>query len=422
MRRNSEFLYLWGMQTKNPARMAKYAMCSLLALSFGLGLSACGDGGTKTAGGGPSGSEAGNAITAEILTADKTPAALARVRLMDSEGLDCDKAYSAQTDKKGSVTIEGVADGDYTLEASLEGEALQIPVKVSGKDVDLGSDELKKMATVSGSVGNPSANGTVKVRGMEHSAKVVDGSFTLDSLPEGALSLVFISDADHQDTTSTYLKAVAGEKSTSSTFAEESRALLLDDFQDSNYQNRFMPARTYDGGWWFFSYSEKTVTPDSTLIFGKNHIFKLENEDGNIVAHVAAEMGESFEDSTGEQYWAWATMGVELGKSDKKLCNDISSVDSVAFRIKGKGIIVFTVVDANLPIEDQKIARFEYRMSDEWERVSVPLADILNSQYSYKCVNQLDWDFKANPAEPIVEIWLDDIELIGGDRLSIWEK
>ena len=76
MRRNSEFLYLWGMQTKNPARMAKYAMCSLLALSFGLGLSACGE--TKTAGGGPSGSEAGNAITAEILTADKTPAASRR--------------------------------------------------------------------------------------------------------------------------------------------------------------------------------------------------------------------------------------------------------------------------------------------------------------------------------------------------------
>jgi hypothetical protein len=402
------------------ARAAKTASVAALSLSLGLGLLACSE--TKTAGGGPSGTEAGNAITAQILTAEAAPAALARVRLMDSESLDDSAAYDVEADKNGNVTIEGVADGDYTLEARLEGEALQVLVKVAGESVDLGKDKLKKMAAVSGSVGDKSLNGTVKVRGMEHSAKVVDGSFTLDSLPEGALSLVFISDADHQDTTSTYLKAVAGEKSTSSTFAEESRALLLDDFQDSNYQNRFMPARTYDGGWWFFSYSEKTVTPDSTLIFGKNHIFKLENEDGNIVAHVAAEMGESFEDSTGEQYWAWATMGVELGKSDKKLCNDISSVDSVAFRIKGKGIIVFTVVDANLPIEDQKIARFEYRMSDEWERVSIPLADILNSQYSYKCVNQLDWDFKANPAEPIVEIWLDDIELIGGDRLSIWEK
>ena len=231
---------------------------------------------------------------------------------------------------------------------------------------------------------------------------------------------MFISDAKNHDTSSTYLKVVAGEKSKSSTFADESRALLLDDFQDSNYQNRFMPAHIYDGGWWFFSYSEETVTPE--YVVGENHIFSLEDIKGNIVAHVAAEMGESFEDSTGEKHWPWATLGVELGKSDKKLCNDISSVDSIAFRIKGKGIIVFAVVDANLPMEKQKIAKFEYRMSDEWERVSIPLADILDSQYSYECVNQLDWDFKANPAEPYTEIWLDDVELIGGDRLSIWEK
>ena len=421
MRRNSEFLYLWGMQTKNPARMAKYAMCSLLALSFGLGLSACGDGGTKTAGGGPSGSEAGNAITAEILTADKVPAALARVRLMDSEGLDCDKAYSAQTDKKGSVTIEGVADGDYTLEASLEGEALQIPVKVSGKDVDLGSDNLKKMATVSGSVGDPSANGTVKVRGMEHSAKVVDGSFTLDSLPEGTISLVFISDEKSKDTSSTYLKVVAGEKSESSTFAEESRALLLDDFQDSNYQNRFMPAHTYDGGWWYFSYSELNVTP-TVITDDKYHRFVLENEDGNIVAHVAAEYGGIVEDSTGALIWPWSMIGIELGKSDKTLCNDISSVDSIAFRARGEGVVEFGLVDETQEKDDQLIARYELTLGEEWNRFSVPLAEILNPKFSYKCVNQLTWNFKPNNDENTISFWLDDIELIGGNRLSIWEK
>ena len=116
-------LYFWDVLSKNPANMAKCAAYSLLALTFGLGLSACGE--TKTAGGGPSGTEAGNAITAQILTADKTPAALARVRLMDSEDLDSEKAYSAETDKKGKVVIEGVADGDYTLEATLDGGALQ---------------------------------------------------------------------------------------------------------------------------------------------------------------------------------------------------------------------------------------------------------------------------------------------------------
>ena len=406
-------LYFWDVLSKNPANMAKCAAYSLLALTFGLGLSACGE--TKTAGGGPSGTEAGNAITAQILTADKTPAALARVRLMDSEGLDSEKAYSAETDKKGKVVIEGVADGDYTLEATLDGGALQIPVKVSGQNVDLGKDRLKKMATVSGSVGD-SANGIVKVRGLEHSAKVKDGKFTLDSLPEGVLSLVFIPDVEKSDTRSTYLKVLAGEKTVSSTFADESRSLLLEDFQDSNYQNRFMPARTYDGGWWYFDFSSKNVTPD--FIIGENHLFTLaKDEDGNISAHVAAHFGDVVKDSAGVAYWPWATMGVELGKSDKALCNDISSVDSVAFRIKGIGSVVFNIIDPNLDLDHQKIIQSEYGLEDDWVRVSVPLpAD----KEAFKCVNQLAWDFKT--IDGYAEVWLDDVELIGGNRLSIWEK
>ncbi len=423
MRNFFGFLYLWDMlrEPLDIARAARKASSAALLLSLGLGLSACGE--TKTAGGGPSGTEAGNAITAQILTTDKTPAALAKVRLMDSEGLDGEKSYSAETDKKGNVTISGIADGDYTLEARLNGEALQIPVNVSGEKVNLGRDTtlgLKKMATVFGDMGDASANGTVKVRGLEHSAKVEKGKFSLDSLPEGVLSLVFISDEKDQDTTSTYLKVVAGEKSTSSTFADESRSLLLDDFQDSNYQNRFMPARTYDGGWWFFSFAEENVTPSH--IVGENHNFTLENIDGNIVAHVGAEFGDMVKDSTGAVHYPWATIGIELGKSDKSLCNDISSVDSVAFRIKGKGAVVFAVVDVNRPLEDQKISQFELGLDTAWTRASVPLSEILDARFSYRCVNQLNWDFRVSAEDRTVEVWLDDIELIGGDRLSIWEK
>ena len=412
MTRN-KFLYFWDVLSRNPANTAKCAAYSILALSMGLGLSACGE--TKTAGGGPSGTEAGNAITAQILTADKSPAALARVRLMDSEGLDGEKAYSAETDKDGKVVIEGVADGDYTLEAKLGGEALQIPVQVNGASVDLGKDRLKKTASVSGSVGDKSLKGVVKVRGLEHSAKVKDGNFTLDSLPEGALSLVFISDVEKSDTSSTYLKVMAGEKTVASTFADESRALLLDDFQDSNYQNRFMPARTYDGGWWYFDFSSENVTPD--FVIGETHLFTLANEDGNISAHVAAHFGDIVKDSAGGAYWPWATMGVELGKSDKALCNDISSVDSIAFRIKGIGSVVFNIIDSNLDLDHQKLIQSEYGLEEEWTRVSVPLPV---EREAFKCVNQLAWDFKT--IDGYAEVWLDDVELIGGNRLSIWEK
>lgn len=388
----------------------------LIALSTAAVLSACSDT-DKTAGGGPSGTDAGNAIMAQ-LTVNGQPAAFARVKLSESESLDAADNEFTKADKNGKVVFENVAEGTYTLEARLDGKALQKEVSVEGSDVDLGKEALEETVSIAGSVGD-GAEGTVKVRGMAHSAKVKDGKFSMDSLPAGPISLVFIPNKKGADTSSTYMKVIAGESSTASTFAEESRALLLDDFQDSNYQNRFMPARTYDGGWWYFDYNEETVTPKFTDN-GSSHRFSLESEDGNIVAHVAAAFGEAVKDSSGETQWPWATVGIELGKSDKSLCNDISSVDSIAFRTKGEGAIVFGLIDETQ--SSQIIAQSEFTLGDKWERISIPLADILDPQFSYTCVNQLVWSFKPNNEEKAVNFWLDDIELTGGKRLSIWKR
>ena len=390
----------------------------LIALSTAAMLSACSDT-DKTAGGGSSGTDAGNAIMAQ-LTVDGQPAAFARVKLSESESLDAADNEFTKADKNGKVVFENVAEGTYTLEAILDNKALQKEISVEGDDVDLGKESLEETVSIEGSVGN-GMEGTVKVRGMSHSAKVKDGKFSMDSLPAGPISLVFIPSEKGADTSSTYLKVVAGESSTASTFAEESRALLLDDFQDSNYQNRFMPAHTYYGGWWYFNYSEDNVTPDFITDDGK-HRFTLENEDGNIVAHVAATFGETVKDSSGEAIWPWATVGIELGKSNKALCNDISSVDSIAFRAKGEGAIVFGLADETQKKEDQLIAQYEITLDEDWTRFSVPLAEIIDPRFSYNCVNQLVWNFKPNNEEKTVKFWLDDIELTGGKRLSIWKR
>lgn len=390
----------------------------LIALSTAAMLSACSDT-DKTAGGGSSGTDAGNAIMAQ-LTVDGQPAAFARVKLSESESLDAADNEFTKADKNGKVVFENVAEGTYTLEAILDNKALQKEISVEGDDVDLGKESLEETVSIEGSVGN-GMEGTVKVRGMSHSAKVKDGKFSMDSLPAGPISLVFIPSEKGADTSSTYLKVVAGESSTASTFAEESRALLLDDFQDSNYQNRFMPAHTYYGGWWYFNYSEDNVTPDFITDDGK-HRFTLENEDGNIVAHVAATFGETVKDSSGEAIWPWATVGIELGKSNKALCNDISSVDSIAFRAKGEGAIVFGLADETQKKEDQLIAQYEITLDEDWTRFSVPLAEIIDPRFSYNCVNQLVWNFKPNNEEKTVIFWLDDIELTGGKRLSIWKR
>ena len=135
---------------------------------------------------------------------------------------------------------------------------------------------------------------------------------------------------------------------------------------------------------------------------------------------MAATFGEAVKDSSGETQWPWATVGIELGKSDKSLCNDISSVDSIAFRTKGEGAIVFGLIDETQ--SSQIIAQSEFTLGDKWERISIPLADILDPQFSYTCVNQLVWSFKPNNEEKTVNFWLDDIELTGGKRLSIWKR
>lgn len=409
-RKNSdELCYLSGMRKLLPATIMSFAL--------GISLNACSD--SKVAGGGPSGTEAGNAITAQII-ASGTPAAQVTVRLTESESIDSDSVRTATTDSKGKVSFENVSDGEYILEATMGDKALQKEVVVEGEDVDLGKGNLEKTVSVSGSVQEKS--GKVKVRGMAHEAEVVDGKFTLDSLPAGPLSLVFIPDDKKNDTSCTYMKVIAGESSTASTFAEESRALLLDDFQDSNYQNRFMPAHTYDGGWWYFDYSAENVTAEHITDDGE-HRFALEtDEDGNIAAHVVAIFGETVKDSSGEKIWPWATVGIELGKSNKALCNDISSVDTVAFKAKGEGAIEFSIIDETQKNGNQNIAKFEFTLDENWDRISVPLKEILDPQFSYTCVNQIVWSFKPNNEEKKVEFWLDDIELTGGKRLSIWKR
>lgn len=423
MKQSRKILYLSNM-LKRRATSVKMAKMAAVSIGCGLAFVACSE--SQVAGGGSSGSEAGNAITAQIWTADEKPAALAKVKLIESESIDVKDAIDAKTDKDGKLVIEGVADGNYTLEASLDGNALQLNVNVKDDKAELGTNKLGKTAKVSGTVKGP---GIVKVRGLDHSAKVVDGSFDIDSLPAGPISLVFVPEKG--DTSSTYLKIVEGAKAQASTFADESVYLLLDDFQDSNYQNRFMPAHTYDGGWWYLSYAEKNVTP---VVMSTNSVGgttpALDEEDGNIFAHAAVKFGDAFTSSSGDKQWPWASIGVELGMSNKELyCNDISSVESISFKARGSGNIIFTMIDETKEEGKREIMAFKFSPSSEWDTYNVSIKDLIFPDYTLKCVNQLLWKLSspAVPAtedepNPTIDLQLDDIKLVGGDRLSIWKR
>ena len=159
-----------------------------LVAPIAIGVTLCACGSENVAGGGPSGTEAGNAITAQIFIAD-APAANARVKLVEQTSLD-GQGYTATTNDSGYVTIENVAIGNYTMEASLDESALalQLPVDVKDtvSDVALGQQNLQKSVFIGGSIadfiGNTdesikNMNGFVKFRGLDHSAAITNGKF-----------------------------------------------------------------------------------------------------------------------------------------------------------------------------------------------------------------------------------------------------
>ena len=87
----------------------------------------------KTAGGGSSGTEAGNAIVASFVDGS-TPAARIKVNLIESETLDFASAggsYTAKADDKGTVEFNDIPKGSYTLEAISEGKASKSPKTAS---------------------------------------------------------------------------------------------------------------------------------------------------------------------------------------------------------------------------------------------------------------------------------------------------
>ncbi len=421
-----EFFYFSDVQREHSKYIKGIATASVLGL--GLSFTACSDS-TNTAGGGPSGTEAGNAITAQILTADKSPAALAKVKVIESASLDADKAYTATADKNGQVTIEGVAKGEYILEAKQGGNALQMNITVDEENLDLGSSNLEKTVSVSGNV---DAEGTVKVRGLDYSAPVVDGKFQLDSLPAGHLDLVFIPKAADADTVSSYVLAEAGKKATANTFANESKSLLLDDFEDGDNQHRFAPMYfgPSDGGWWYVSHSKSVVVTEGSEFVksakGSEEVPQMtKDSDGNTALHLVFDYDSlkalDFDEDGERTGWPWANMGVAVGSNDKSICYDLTSATAIRFKAKGSGNLNFILVDEKNKTEtfDGKFATSNFTLLEDWASLTIDFAGIVDERAgSLSCVTLIAWEVTGGKN---TEVWIDDVELLDADRTSIWK-
>lgn len=422
-------------------------LISLIApLAIGFSLCACG--GSEVAGGGPSGTEAGNAITAQILIAN-APAANARVKLVEHNSLD-GQGYTATTNDSGYVTIENVAVGNYTMEASLDESALalQLPVDVKDtvSDVALGQQNLQKSVFIGGSIADfigdtteslKNMNGFVKFRGLDHSAAITNGKFEIFGLPAGHLNMVIIP-TETADTVKVSVETDAGDSVTTlkpTAPESENETLLIDDFEDGDFYHRLAPEYTNFifgsfGGQWaintdpvFINDSSNpasfTITPAASYAnFGSPFVAVIQDDgNGGKEVHFTIEFPD-----TSAYKQASAIVKVDIGNSG--VSYDLTPIDTIAFEAWGQGTAVFVIIDATLKDVDASlggaaftIGKISMELTQEKKKYKFALADIVPNEETRKSATTMGLVFHSD-----AELHFDNLEFIGNDLLNIWKS
>ena len=421
-------------------------MISLIApLAIGFSLCACG--GSEVAGGGPSGTEAGNAITAQILIAN-APAANARVKLVEHNSLD-GQGYTATANDSGYVTIENVAIGNYTMEASLDESALALQLPVDVKDtvsnVALGQQNLQKSVFIGGSIADfiddttesiKNMNGFVKFRGLDHSAAITNGKFEIFGLPAGHLNMVIIP-TETADTVKVSVETDAGDSVTTlkpTAPESENETLLIDDFEDGDFYHRLAPEYTnfiFGGGQWAINTDPGIINNDSVpgsfkitpvatyTPFGGSPFTAVIQDDGNggKEVHFTIEFP-----NTSAYKQASAIVKVDIGNSG--VSYDLSPIDSIAFEAWGQGTADFVIIDATLKDVDASlggaaftIGKTSIELTQEKKKLKFALADILPNEEKRKSVTTMGLVFHSD-----AELHFDNLEFIGKDLLNIWKS
>jgi hypothetical protein len=437
-------LYIKGMELKQNNNRRLISLIAPLAIGFSL----CACGGSEVAGGGPSGTEAGNAITAQILIAN-APAANARVKLVEHNSLD-GQGYTATTNDSGYVTIENVAVGNYTMEASLDESALalQLPVDVKDtvSDVALGQQNLQKSVFIGGSIADfigdtteslKNMNGFVKFRGLDHSAAITNGKFEIFGLPAGHLNMVIIP-TETADTVKVSVETDAGDSVTTlkpTAPESENETLLIDDFEDGDFYHRLAPEYTNFifgsfGGQWaintdpvFINDSSNpasfTITPAASYAnFGSPFVAVIQDDgNGGKEVHFTIEFPDT---STYKQ--ASAIVKVDIGNSG--VSYDLTPIDTIAFEAWGQGTAVFVIIDATLKDVDASlggaaftIGKTSMELTQEKKKYKFALADIVPNEETRKSATTMGLVFHSD-----AELHFDNLEFIGNDLLNIWKS
>ena len=426
-------LYIKGMDLKQ--NKTKRALALIAPIAIGLSLCACG--GSEVAGDGPSGTEASNAITAQILIAN-APAANARVKLVEHNSLNgIEGGYTAIANDSGFVTIEKVPVGNYTMEATLNESAVQLSVDVKDtiSEVKLGSQNLQKSVYIGGSITDffadsisenfKNMNGFVKFRGLDHSAIIKDGKFEVNGLPAGNLNLVFIPE-NAADTV--YVPVITDAGDSITTLKPQDtipavQSILMDDFNDGDSVNNLAADYATTGGTWYIASS--SVKPYAAIQFDPElpgdpslqftTLLQNSSDGGKEIS-----FSMTFPD-TSIYKSMWTCIGMYIGKPE--VSYDLSTLDSISFDTWGEGTLYIQILDMKRAVNPMFATIFDYvsgnyaiELPKEKTKFRVALADVLTEE-ERKSVSVLALTFRYD-----AKFHFDNLEFIGKDLLSIWKQ
>ena len=432
-------LYIKGMDLKQNNNRRLISLIAPLAIGFSL----CACGGSEVAGGGPSGTEAGNAITAQILIAN-APAANARVKLVEHNSLD-GQGYTATTNDSGYVTIENVAIGNYTMEASLDESALALQLPVDVKDtvsnVALGQQNLQKSVFIGGSIADfiddttesiKNMNGFVKFRGLDHSAAITNGKFEIFGLPAGHLNMVIIP-TETADTVKVSVETDAGDSVTTlkpqdsipPTPVSKNERLLIDDFEDGDNFHIYVPENImgYSGYYWllltttlantipFIAVDTINVYPEIPQDLKGKHPFIAVIQDDNEGGKEVNVKFDFPETSIGEiAPFAF----IKLYFKGMYTTTDLSMVDSVAFDAWGSGNAEIQILDEANGVT---LTAYPITLPKSKAKLQYAWADLLPNEEDRKKVSSFSIVFHDDG-----ELHFDNFELIGQNLQDIWKS
>jgi len=390
---------------RNSGKTLVFVLLASLAV---LGLGGCSN---QYAGGGTSGSEAGNALSLQVVTTKGALAARAAVTVRPSDyvpGDTLNARYTLATNDSGMLRLDSLPQGEWVVEVSDSVSSLLLTLHITSEDssVELGRQMMHKHSTVTGYLPLPLVTGTVVVvPGTEHQViPAADGSFQLNHMPSAILSVRAIAGSQYLQG---YVAPLPGETvKTGQLRNDDLTTLVLDDFSDSNSQSRF--GALMDGGWWWLSGSEDVIIqrPASTASYPVPLIWEGVNH-GMVIRFSA--------DFDSASTLAWLDLGVQIGANNAAY--DLTHVDSIAFWVRGQGDAKLTLHLAPYdPLFTEPSALVN--IPSEWTRISVPVSSMMNSVSEsgvLQRVSQISWVFTSN-----ADVWLDDVSLIGATHQQIW--